>query len=246
MKQIETFIRHWPRTVFLMLAGALAGYVLWMFLPQEYNALTKLSISIDYNRTGKLDDLEEDRLIGVTEDILHSEAVMRQVFEKSSAETYEDFFARTRTFRTNDTWSLAVTGKDPQEIAASALLWLDKAYEMLQDAQRHAFLAEAYQNELDGLTRCVAESAEGVISSGCSGDPETLSQPIESYTQSIQEELQASHGLSTAIRIGQKHPERIELRAASRTAALSTILGAFCGLIISLAICMIPKGSKKA
>ena len=67
-----------------MLAGTLAGYVLWMFLPQEYNALTKLSISIDYNRTGKLDDLEEDRLIGVTEDILHSEAVMRPVLSVRS------------------------------------------------------------------------------------------------------------------------------------------------------------------
>ena len=171
---------------------------------------------------------------------------MRQVFEKSSAETYEDFFARTRTFRTNDTWSLAVTGKDPQEIAGSALFWLDKAYEMLQEAQKHAFLAEAYQNELDGLTRCVSENAEGVITSGCSGDPETLSQQINFYTQSIQEELQASHGLSTAIRIGQKHPERIELRAASRTAALSTILGAFCGLIIALAVCMLPKGGRQA
>ena len=43
-----------------MLAGAVLGYILWMFLPQYYTAVTRLSVSIDYNRTGKLEDLEED------------------------------------------------------------------------------------------------------------------------------------------------------------------------------------------
>ena len=79
MKQIESFVKDWPRAVILMLAGALLGWVLWMFLPQQYTAVSTLSVSIDYNRTGKLDDLEQDRLLGITEDMIHSDKVMKAV-----------------------------------------------------------------------------------------------------------------------------------------------------------------------
>ena len=84
MEKIESFIRHWPRAVLLMVIGALLGWTAWLFLPQNYTAVTKLSVSIDYNRTGKLDPLEQDRMLGITEDFLHSEEIMRPVFEQSA------------------------------------------------------------------------------------------------------------------------------------------------------------------
>ena len=110
MKQIESFVKNWPRAVILMLAGALLGWVLWMFLPQQYTAVCTLSVSIDYNRTGKLDDLEQDRLLGITEDMIHSDKVMKAVYQHSSEPDYQAFFAHTATTRTNQTWSLKITG----------------------------------------------------------------------------------------------------------------------------------------
>ena len=243
MEQIERFIKHWMRAVILMLAGAVLGYILWMFLPQYYTAVTRLSVSIDYNRTGKLEDLEEDRLLGITEDIIHSDSVMEPVFAKASDDDYQTFFARTRTTRTNETWSLAVTGKDPEETAELSVIWLDSAWDALMDALRHAISAESWQNELDGLTRCIQDTARTASPAGCPDDPEEISARIDDYAQNIREELQASRGLSTAIRIGSKDPSQTELRPASRSAAADTMLGAFCGLLAAFALCWFPKGS---
>ena len=110
MKQIESFIRHWPRVFLLMLTGAIMGYAVWMYLPRHYIAITKLSVGSDYNRTGKLDDLEEDRLLGITEDIIHSDTVMNAVYlAQSSATDYRSFFRQTAITRTNQTWSLMIS-----------------------------------------------------------------------------------------------------------------------------------------
>lgn len=244
MNQIESFIRHWRRAAALMIMGGLIGWILWMFLPQQYTAITHLSVGIDYNRTGKLTDLEEDRLIGVSEDMLHSYEVMEHVFRQSSYPDYRSFFENTLTTRTNETWSLAVTGTDPEEIGRLAVLWLDIAYDSLLTAKEHALKAEAYQNELEGLTRCIQNSAAANIPSGCPENRQEIMDQIDSYTALIQDELSLSHGLSTAIQIGQKNSGQLELRSASRTAAADTLLGAVLGLLLAFAIVWFPKNGK--
>ena len=131
MEQIESFLKHWPRTVVCMLLGALIGYALWMFLPQRYIASVRLNLSIDFNHTGKLSDSEEDRLIGIIEDTLHSDGIMEKVFETSGCQEFRAFYDDTQIYRTNEDWSLTITGNDPEEIGRLALVWLDEAYEML-------------------------------------------------------------------------------------------------------------------
>ena len=236
MKQIESFIRHWPRAVFLMLAGALFGWVLWMFLPQQYTAIEKLSVSIDYNRTGKLDDLQEDRLLGITEDMIHSDRVMRSVFEQTTAPDYRTFFEQTATTRTNQTWSLKITGKDPKELGTAAVLWLDKAHTELRTALDHAIRAEALENEIEGLSRCIQDSTGAVLPAGCTADPQMTFEQIQKLSSQMKEEQLLSGGISTAIRLGPQNPEQLQIRSASRTAAASTLTGALAGLLLSFAI----------
>ena len=244
MEQINLFLKRWPRTVVLMLLGGVLGWVAWMYLPQQYVAVSHFSVSIDYNRTGTLDHLEEDRLLGITEDILHSDAVMEQVFRKSSDTDYREFFDKTRTTRTNETWALSIVGKDPNEISSLSLFWLDTAYELLDNALDHAFLAEEYENALEGLTRCV-QNTTSVTPAGCPDDPALLAQAIDDYAARIRAEKSASHGLSSAVILGSKDPGQLELRHASRSAAFDTLAGAFCGFLISFALVWFPKIGKK-
>ena len=236
MKQIDTFIKQWPRAVCLMLAGGLLGYVLWMFLPQQYTAVSRLSVSINYNQTGKLEDLQEDRLIGVAEDILHSDEVMEQIFQQSDYPDYQTFFDHTQTSRTNETWSLAIKGKDPEEIGRLSLLWLKTAHASLSAAHDHAIRAEAMQNRLEGLTRCIQDSTASAIPAGCPSDRNETMQQIGFYTEAIQEELSLSHGLSPALLVGPENDSRLEIRPASRNAAQDTFFGALAGLLAAFAI----------
>lgn len=220
-----------------MVLGGAVGWVLWMFLPQQFTSITRLAVSIDYNRTGKLEDLEEDRLLGITEDILHSRAVMEEVWRQSGEEDYQDFFDHTLTTRTNETWSLSITGSDPKKIGTLSLLWLDIAHDALKEAKVHAIKAEALQNELDGLSHCIQDSVLAVIPSGCPDSAEETLARIDEYAKAIQDELSLSHGLSTAVQIGQKHAEQLEIRPASRSAAADTVIGAVIGLLISFGMC---------
>ena len=243
MKQIESFVKNWPRALFMMLAGALLGWLLWIFLPQQYTAISRLSVSIDYNRTGKLDDLEQDRLLGITEDMIHSDKVMKAVFQNSSEPDYQTFFGHTATTRTNQTWSLMITGEDPKEIGSAAVLWLDLAYDELRNALDHAILEEALENKIEGLSRCIQDSSLAAMSAVCPDNPEATHERIEDLSLRLREEQILSGGISTAIRLGVKNPDQLQIRPASRTAAVSTLIGALIGLLTSVAIVWIPKGN---
>ncbi len=237
MEQIETFIKHWPRAVLLMILGGVIGLHVWMFSPKTYTASVTLAVGIDYNRTGTLTDLEEDRLLGISEDIIHSDEVMAVPFALSDETEYADFFRRTTVSRTNSVWTLSVNGKDAELAGKLALSWLDAARERLLDAQAHALKAEALRDELEGLTRCVQYSAENVPASVC---PVVDEGTIDEYAARVLEEEEVSHGLPSAVRVGAANPNELTLKPASRGAAYDTLLGALCGLIAAFAIVWLP------
>lgn len=241
MKQIESFVRNWPRTVFLMLLGGLIGYILWMYLPRQYTAVTHLSVVIDYNRTGKLDDLEQDRMMGITEDILHSDSVMEKVFQQTTVPDFPSFFAQTGITRTNQTWSLRISGKDPKEIGSAALLWLDTAHEELNKALEHAIKAEALQNEIESLSRCIQDSSTAQMVVICSDGSDEILSRISALTKQMNDEMLLSKGIPAAIRIGSKNLDQLEIRPASRSAAAHTMLGLLAGLLAAAAFAWIPK-----
>ena len=227
-----------------MLLGALFGWIAWMFLPQNYIASVRLNLSIDFNRTGKLDDLEEARLIGIVEDSLHSDDIMEKVFGKSDQEDFRTFYNTTQIYRTNEDWSLTVTGEDPEEIRRLARVWLDEAYDLLYERRTHAIRAEALQNELDGLTRCIQNSGSTAFTAVCDTDPAETLKKIDTFTEMINQENKLSRGLSSALLIGEKNPQQLEIRSLSRSAGLCILLGAFCGLLVSFAVVWFPGKEK--
>ena len=244
MEQIERFLKHWPRAVICMLLGALFGWIAWMFLPQNYIASVRLNLSIDFNRTGKLDDLEEARVIGIVEDSLHSDDIMEKVFARSEEEDFRSFYNTTQIFRTNEDWRLTVTGEDPEEIGRLARIWLDKAYELLYERRTHAIRAEALQNELDGLTLCIQNSGSTGFTAVCDTDPEETLKEIDTYTELIIQENELARGVSSALMIGEKNPQQLEIRSLSRSAGVCILLGAFCGLLVSFAAVWFPEKGK--
>lgn len=238
MEQIESFLKNWPRAVLLMILGGVIGLHVWLFSPKTYTASVTLAVGIDYNRTGTLSELEEDRLLGISEDIIHSDEVMAVPFALSGETDYNAFFRRTNVSRTNSAWTLSVSGKDAELTGRLALSWLDAAHERLIDAQEHAIKAEALRNELEGLTRCVQYSAENVPASVC---PVVEEDALNEYAARIIEEENVSHGLPSAVRVGAANPNELTLKSASRGAAFGTLLGALCGLLAAFAFVWFPQ-----
>ncbi len=236
MEQIESFLKHWPRAVFCMLFGGLLGLIAWMYLPKYFTASVPLHVSMDYNRTGKLDNLEQERLIGIVEDILHSDSVMEKVYLESGMQDYRTFFNNTQTFRTNNDWRLSIRGRDPKKVGELTLFWLDTVYDSLYSHLSHAMRAEALQDELEGLTRCITNTGNAEFTAICDTDPAALKQNIEALNEEILTENKASGGISPAIIIGEKNPKKLEIYPVSGTVALCTLLGSFCGLLAAFSI----------
>ncbi len=229
-----------------MLLGGLIGFIAWMFIPRQYTASVLQNTGIDYSRTGKLENLEEERIIGVVEDVLHSDEVMGEVFRASGADDYRDFFADTRISRTNDTWRLSLRDRDAEKAGKLTLLWLDAAYDALYDHMEHSVRAEALRNELDGLTLCLRSSGSAGFTAVCDTDPESMRKKIDALSEELFAEEKASGGLSTAIRIGRKHPDRLDIRPASLPASAGTLAGAFCGLLAAFAVVWLPPRREQA
>ncbi len=244
MEQIESFLKNWPRAVLLMILGGVIGLHVWLFSPKTYTASVTLAVGIDYNRTGTLSELQEDRLLGISEDIIHSDEVMAVPYELSGETDYEAFFRRTAVSRTNSAWTMSVSGSDAKLTGELALAWLDAAHERLLDAQEHAIKAEALRNELEGLTRCVQYSAENVPASVC---PVVEEGTLDKYAARIIVEENVSHGLPSAVRVGASNPNELILKPASRGAAFDTLLGALCGLIAAFAFSFVrfPAGKER-
>ena len=233
MKEVEAFFAHWLRGVLCTFVGALLGIVLSLWIPKQYDATAHLTVTIDYNKTGTLDELAQDRLIGGSEDIIHSDAVLSAACGETESCTADSLQDKIRITRTLETWTLSVRDSNPTRAAETALNWQRAAYDALWDAHEHAVKADAAQKRLDAITECLQEP-------GCP-DAESLPAEIDTLSAEIRSENEAAHGLSSAIRIGSLNPSGLELRSASRSTAVGALLGALVGLIFAFALVWLPE-----
>ena len=231
---MSNFLKHWNRTAIVMILSATIGFVLAVLLPKEYAATVFIETAVDYNRTGSLEDLEQDRILGIAEDIINSDSVFSTVGEKVDHESVEELRERIRISRTNDQWSLTMVGNDPEGIAELALAWLDAAWNALTEAQTHAARAELLQEQVDVLEPCISLIGTASLPTVCYEKSfSEVQDEINRYSEAYSQEMVLSKGLSTAVRFGEKNPGALRLENASRTVAERTFFGAIAGLLLS-------------
>ena len=237
----ERYTSNWRQIILLIILGGIAGFFLARILPERYTATAFLSVSIDHNQTGALTDLEEDRMIGVMEDIIKSTPVIAKVCQDGSVCTNEEFLERISLNRTNDRWYLTVSGNDPDETAASVSNWYDEAYSALTQSSVHATEARFFERSLDNLSTCVAHIGDQSILSNCPADAAESFAMIEETSQRYHASLSLSNGLSPAIVMGLKQngPADIRMERSSSSQGLLTLLGALIGFLVSLLICFL-------
>ena len=78
------------------------------------------------------------------------------------------------------------------------------------------------------------------MTAGCAAEPEETLQTIEKLSALLSEEQLQAGGISSAIRLGFKSPDQLQIRPASRSAAADTLIGALVGLLASFAVVWIP------
>jgi|GEM_PF-969870 len=231
----EILIYHWRKCAILMIIGGIAGFLLFYILPHAYSASVYLTTAIDHNRTGSLDELEEDRMLGIAEDIINSDFVLQSVCNHSEACSVENFRKNARIQRTIDYWSLTVSNDDAAMAVTQARLWLETAYEALAESQNHARMAEMLEIRSAGLESCIQDSVTGIPPVVCDEpDFETLLNQLQKTAEEITQERLLSHGISSAILFGPMNLDHIDLRQNGSSHGFLTFFGSTIGLFLFL------------
>ncbi len=247
MDGLDHFLKNWRLALLFMLIGGTAGYFISGRLPFQYAASAHLNTSIDFSRTGSLDDIQQDQMLGIAEDIINSDAVLAQVCAETGGCSVQELRQHSRVNRTSDQWLLTVIGSDPEQAARQASEWLNTAWDALYAARDHAEQGEAYEASLTGMENCAQRAVEGVPPADCGfADFSQLQSRISELSGAAQREQQAAHGMPSAILFGEKDSGQIELKPASRTRGFLTFCGAAAGLLAALAGAFLMKPSSKA
>jgi uncharacterized protein involved in exopolysaccharide biosynthesis len=153
---LENAFRTWWLLVVLMLLGGLAGFAANRARPPLYEAHAAISITIDFTRTGQLEDYEEDYVIGQAGGLIASSQVRDAVAAQTgiAPETLAEQVSFERSFYV---WTIRARGASPAAAAALANRWADQAYLELDAALSEAMLADRYARQLDQLEDCVGQ-----------------------------------------------------------------------------------------
>jgi capsular polysaccharide biosynthesis protein len=159
---LENAFRSWWVIVVLMLLGALLGFVLNQARPPLYEAHAAIAISIDFTRSGDLEDYEEDYVIGIAGAVIASSQVREAVAAQMGLPPAE-LADRVSFERSYAVWTIRARDPSPQRAAELANVWADEAYQALGDSLEQAMLASRYAGQLDQLERCLVNGCAGPV-----------------------------------------------------------------------------------
>lgn len=243
---VENAIRGWWLVVLFISIGVAAGWLIHLTRPEVYQARGTITTSIDFNRTGALSEVQEDQLVGLTEDLMTIPETFNKAAEKARTEGIEidglGFRKIAQTDRSYDTWSLLVSHSDPYTAAKLANIWREVSYQELIEAYKHAVIAENLLRYMDSLSSCMEQSvAVDPVTAYCQpGNLEDLLVELDKTGKLAVEERTAAHGISTAILFSAGEPAQVPVRPAQSGKNLLLLGGALIGFLISFLV--IPTG----
>ncbi|HOU44104.1 MAG TPA: hypothetical protein PLS77_06225 [Anaerolineaceae bacterium] len=194
-------IRYWWVVAVMMILGACFGELFHHLQPPIYEASAKILVSIDFTRTGKLTELEQDQAIFMVIGHVNAKPVFDEVAARAESADIDINSARlvevTSNERKSNTWQLKVRHPDPEIAAILANYWAQAAIQKIDSLYVHALMAETYQKQLDALTECLLLnlSTDPVTAACSTQSPAALQENIQLISATVQDEKNASMGI---------------------------------------------------
>jgi len=156
-------VKWWRLFAAFLILGAAAGWAGWSIRKPIYESKASISVMIDFTRTGKLSDIEEDLAMVAVGDIIKSSQVKDEVVVQSEVRGVSlkgiDLEEITFLERQNEKWILRVRDEKASDAKELANLWANISFAALQDAYGHALKADVLEKYTDSLVNCLEQSA---------------------------------------------------------------------------------------
>jgi uncharacterized protein involved in exopolysaccharide biosynthesis len=155
---LQIALRRWWVIILAMCLGGLLGMGLHLLILPVYQAQSVISAGVDFVKTGRLTDVEEDYMIKKVGDLIKSDIVIDQVITEANDRgiqiTRQDFDNMHYLQRSFNDWLLVVRSRDANQAASLSSLWADTAWSELSQATGHLVKLDEYQTYLDSQIRC--------------------------------------------------------------------------------------------
>jgi uncharacterized protein involved in exopolysaccharide biosynthesis len=249
---IQKIISKWWILFIAMLAGGLLGYFISTRLAPRYEAAATISTSIDYTISYELEDYQEDRAINEAGWLMISDPVLenvhKQISEKGVSISYVEILESFSVERVDDLWTLRVTSQNPSSAVLFANIWVDEAYDQLDQASEHAQNASSLTAYIYSLESCLEEIPEDSNQYAiCTIDNvDTLSSEILTKTELLNQELELSKALLPTARYSLVSYAQTPTESLVHTRGILVLSGFFLGLICALAVLFISAEKEKS
>lgn len=206
--------RLWWIVALVLLGGAL-GWLIHSFRPPVYEAKSLIVVSLDFEQTGPIQELEQDQLVFAAIGLFSSPYILDEVTQELQAidPDFDPLVIGQNAVveRRRSQIYLIVRQDDLQGAVDAANLWGWKAYKALQAAHRNAVLAESLSEYVEALSTCPTPPAETADLSGFCGQlsPDEIEQELQRASLTIDQVTAQAMGIVSAI--GYEQPEAAEI-----------------------------------
>ncbi len=241
--------RWWIILILTILAGV-AGWIFHFFQPPVYEATAGITINLYFEKR-ELTQYEADTAFSAAGAIIYSTRVMDTFLAEAqnrglSPQEISRIQQNTSVEAMESVWELHVRDRDPEAAAEYANLWAGIAEQTMNDALKHALLAEQLQNQIDRLQSCLPSLTPV---------PEPVPAPEECQSYSLDEinarlqgwaiemadEQRLSQGILSITTISLNRSATVPEKPVLYGQASLVLAGACIGFFVSLWGANIPK-----
>jgi hypothetical protein len=235
----ERSLHYWWWLVVFMVVGGIAGWLLSLVMKPIYQAKAEISFNIEYSQTGQLTDVEEDRILGMTGDVLASDEVLQIIVEQSNQNglsiTLDDLEQQLTLERKEYIWQLRVSNTDREIAHRLVSWWAEAGYHGLLDALNHANLALVLQKQFDGFFSCMSETNSIQPDQAiCPTSVTETRQTMDRLGSDIQQERASSLGISPALRFTKPRVDILSTSPTRFSTGSLTLGGSVVGFIMGI------------
>lgn len=166
-EKISNVLTYWWVIVAAAIIGGLIGMSVFAIKKPVYEARATFTISIDFARTGIMEQYDKDLALGTAGSVIFSYSVMERVADIAQQNGIPmDFETLKRTAvmeRKAAQWTLRVRAGDPEDAAFLANQWVNLGLADLNDSYQHAVMAGNLQNYIQTLETCMQQVAVNAV-----------------------------------------------------------------------------------
>jgi capsular polysaccharide biosynthesis protein len=156
---IERLLARWWVVLILTIVGGMIGWIFHFFQPAIYEASASITINFYFEKR-ELTQYESDTAFNAVGAILYSTWVNDAILAEAqnhglSMQDIKRIQENTSIEAMESIWELHVRDRDPKVAAEYANLWATISEKTMNDALKHALLADQLQNLIDRLQNCL-------------------------------------------------------------------------------------------